>query len=71
LKSFARFGVGMGIESIPFSIMDDNEVDMDSIKGDQATPITEVWKLKPIESQEGRKRLADIFKHALDMGYLD
>lgn len=60
----------MGIESLPFSIMDDGIIDMDVIK-DDVINITEVWKLKPIENQEGRKRLADIFKHAMHMGYLD
>jgi thiamine kinase-like enzyme len=72
MKEFARFGVGMGIESVQFSIMDDSQVpDMDAIPEDRAVPITEVWVLKPIENQEGRKRLTDIFKHAMDMGYLD
>ncbi|KAG5668327.1 hypothetical protein PVAND_016271 [Polypedilum vanderplanki] len=72
LKSFARFGVGMGIESIPFSVMDDNETaDMEKIKGDEAVPITDIWILKKLENIEDQRRLADIFKHAVDRGYLD
>lgn len=72
MKSFARFGVGMGIESIPFSVMDDSETaDFDQIKGDEAVPITDIWTLKKLESEKDQKRLADIFKHASDRGYLD
>lgn len=71
LKSFFRFGVGMGIESIPFSMLDDNDTaDMDKI-GDTAVPITSVWILKKLKSEQDLHRLADIFKHASDRGYLD
>lgn len=62
----------MGIESIPFSLMDDNETaDFDKIKGDEAVPITDIWILKKLENEEDLNRLADIFKHATDRGYLD
>lgn len=62
----------MGIESIPFSLMDDNDTaDFDKIKGDEAVPITDIWILKKLENEEDLKRLADIFKHATDRGYLD
>lgn len=61
----------MGIESIPFSMMDDSATpDMDSM-GDEPVPITSIWKLEKIKDEEGRHRLADIFKHASDRGYLD
>lgn len=71
MKTSFRFGIGMGIESIPFIMMDDSETaDMDSI-GDEAVPITSVWKLKKLEKKEHLQRLADIFKHASDRGYLD
>lgn len=61
----------MGIESVPFSVMDDSETaDLDAISDDKPVPIESIWVLKPIENPEGRKRLADIFKHAVDMGYL-
>lgn len=62
----------MSIESIPFSVMDDAETaDLDSIVDDKPVPIETIWILKPIEKPEGRKRLADVFKHANDMGYID
>lgn len=71
LKSFFRFGVGMGIESIPFSMMDDSETaDMDSM-ADEAVPITNIWKLKKLTNEQDLHRLADIFKHASERGYLD
>lgn len=61
----------MGIESIPFSMLDDSETaDMDSM-GDTPVPITSIWKLKKLEAVEDLHRLADIFKHASDRGYLD
>lgn len=72
LHEFARFGCGMGIESVPFSLLDESEVaDLDQIKGDQAVPLDNVWILKNIKTQEGRRRLADIFKHAVSQGYLN
>lgn len=72
MKKFGRFGVGMGIESIPFSVMDDSETaDMNLIKGDEAIPITEIWKLRRMANDSEHRRLADIFKHATDRGYLD
>lgn len=71
LKKFARFGVGTAIEAIPVSIMDEEDTtDMDAIEGEHPLTLPEVWKLKPIKSQEGRKRLADVFKHAVSQGYL-
>ncbi|XP_058821969.1 uncharacterized protein LOC131683732 [Topomyia yanbarensis] len=72
LHEFARFGVGMGIESIPFSLLEEHEVaDLDQIQGDTAVPIENVWSLKNIKTEEGRRRLADMFKHAESCGYLD
>uniref|UniRef100_A0A182N5A7 CHK domain-containing protein n=1 Tax=Anopheles dirus TaxID=7168 RepID=A0A182N5A7_9DIPT len=72
LKQYARFGVGMGIESIPFSLLDESEVpDLDKITGDEAVPIEKIWILRPLKNQAGRLRLTDMFRHATDMGYLD
>lgn len=41
------------------------------MEGDQPIPITNVWTIGKIKDQAGRRRLADIFKHASDKGYLD
>lgn len=72
LKEYGRFGVGVAMESLPFSIMDDEDTpDLDAIEGDQAVPVTNFLKIRPIPSKEGRLRLADVFKHAIDQGYLD
>lgn len=71
MQQRACFGVAMGIESIPFSVMDDEETgDLDTIQGEEAVDVTTVWKLKPIKNKEGRLRLANMFKHAVEMGYI-
>lgn len=71
MKNRACFGVGMGIESIPFSVMDDEETgDLDTIQGDEAVDVTTVWILKPIKNKKDRQRLANMFKHAVKMGYI-
>uniref|UniRef100_A0A182M746 CHK kinase-like domain-containing protein n=1 Tax=Anopheles culicifacies TaxID=139723 RepID=A0A182M746_9DIPT len=72
LKQYARFGCGMGIESIPFSLLDESDVpDLDKITGEEAIAIETIWILRPIASQAGRLRLTDMFRHATDMGYLE
>uniref|UniRef100_A0AAG5CYM7 CHK kinase-like domain-containing protein n=1 Tax=Anopheles atroparvus TaxID=41427 RepID=A0AAG5CYM7_ANOAO len=72
LKQYARFGCGMGIESIPFSLLDESEVpDLDKITGDEAVPIEKIWIMRPLKTQAGRLRLIDMFRHAISMGYLD
>lgn len=71
MKSFAKFGVGTAMEAIPVSIMDEADTtDMDAIEGTVPLTLPEIWKLKPIATQEGRRRLADVFKHAVEQGYL-
>lgn len=72
MKRFFRFGVGMAIESIPFSVMDDDETsDLSLIEGDEAVPIMDVWHLKKLTKLEDLQRLADVFKDASDRGFLD
>jgi hypothetical protein len=44
---------------------------MDQIIGDEAVPISDIWTFKKLESEQDLHRLADIFKHASDRGYLD
>lgn len=71
MKSFAKFGVGMAMESLPLSIMPESDTtDLEAIEGDRPLTLPEVWKLKPIESKEGRRRLANVFKHAVEQQYL-
>ena len=72
LQTTFRFGAGMAIESVPFSLLEDHEApDMDVLQGEEAVPIQTIWVIKPITNKEGRKRLADVFKHATERGYLD
>lgn len=72
LKKYARFGVGMGMESIPFSVIDDADVaDLDQIEGSEALPLEHVFTIRPLKTKEGRLRLANAIKHGVDNGYLD
>lgn len=72
LKKYARFGVGMGMESIPFSVMEDSDVtDLDLIEGVEAVPLEQVFIIRPLKTKEARLRLANAIKHGVDKGYLD
>ncbi|XP_017872280.1 PREDICTED: uncharacterized protein LOC108619950 [Drosophila arizonae] len=69
LKQFGRFGVGMGIESLPMSLIEDDEVaDLEGIV--ENAVLTDVWNIKPFEQPAKRQRIAEIFKHAVDQGYI-
>ncbi|KAH8287027.1 hypothetical protein KR054_000748 [Drosophila jambulina] len=69
LKSFGRFGCGMGIESLPMTMMEDEEVaDLDGIQ--ENAILTDVWNITPFKEPAKQQRLADIFKHAIDQGYI-
>ncbi|XP_065362815.1 uncharacterized protein LOC135956300 [Calliphora vicina] len=69
LKQFARFGCGMGIESLPMSLIEDDEVaDLDDITDNSV--LTDVWNITPFKEPAKRQRIAEIFKHAIDQGYL-
>ncbi|XP_011181745.1 uncharacterized protein LOC105211807 [Zeugodacus cucurbitae] len=69
MRQFARFGCGMGIESLPMSLIEDDEIaDLDDMKEDAV--LTDVWDIKPFKEQRKRERIAQIFKHAIDQGYI-
>lgn len=69
MEQFARYGCGMGIESLPMSLLESDEVsDLDEI-GDQ-TKLDDVWNLKPFKEADKQQRIADIFKHAIDFNYI-
>uniref|UniRef100_A0A1B0FD05 CHK kinase-like domain-containing protein n=1 Tax=Glossina morsitans morsitans TaxID=37546 RepID=A0A1B0FD05_GLOMM len=69
IKDVGRFGCGMGIESLPMSMLEDDEVkDLDEITVD--TKLSDVWDIKPFKDARKRQRIADMFKHAVDLGYL-
>ncbi|KAH8275950.1 hypothetical protein KR018_001900 [Drosophila ironensis] len=69
LKNFGRFGCGMGIESLPMTMMEDDEVaELDAIQ--ENAILTDVWNITPFKDPKKQQRLADIFKHAIDQGYI-
>ena len=71
MRQFARFGVGTAMEAIPVSIMSESDTtDMDTIEGSHPLPLSEIWRLKPIEDNAGRRRLAEVVRHAVEQGYL-
>jgi len=48
LKDFGRFGCGMGIESLPMTMMEDEEVaDLDGIK--ENAILTDIWNITPFK----------------------
>lgn len=70
LKQFGRFGCGMGIESLPLSLIEDDEVaDLDAIT--EKSVLTDVWALVPFEQPAKQQRIAEVFKHAIDQGYIN
>ncbi|KAL9872723.1 uncharacterized protein ACN427_010863 isoform 2-T2 [Glossina fuscipes fuscipes] len=69
VKNMGRFGCGMGIESLPLSMIEDGEVkDLDEITADKT--LSDIWNIKPFKDARKRQRIADMFKHAVDLGYL-
>lgn len=70
LTDFGRFGCGMGIESLPMSMMEDEDVaDLDAItKSDPV--LTDVWKIYPFKEEAKRKRIAECLKHGIDCGFI-
>ncbi|EDW26488.1 GL13040 [Drosophila persimilis] len=69
LVQFGRFGCGMGIESLPMTMMEDEEVaDLDAIK--ENAILTDIWNITPFKEPAKQQRLADIFKHAIDQNYI-
>lgn len=71
LKAAAKFGAGMCLESLPFSLLENDEAaDLDSLTGTEAHPLTNIWKITPIPTQKGRLRIADCIRHAVENGYL-
>lgn len=69
MQQFARFGCGMGIESLPMSLLEYDEVsDLDEIG--EHTKLNDVWNIAPFKDAEKQQRIADIFKHAIDLNYI-
>ncbi|XP_034940345.1 uncharacterized protein [Chelonus insularis] len=64
-------GLNFSFESIIMATLGDDEVyDLDTIKGNDAIDISEAWPVKPLKSQEKRRRLADVIIHAMKCGFL-
>ena len=71
MLTYMQFGLGFSFESVPFSLMDESEAsDLDLIEGDEAVPIEKVWNVAPLKNKEGRLRVANNIKFAVDNSYL-
>lgn len=71
VQKYGKFGLGMGIESVPISMMtSDSVADLDSLPGDQEFPLETFWKIPLIDSKEGRLRVADLVKFSVEQGYI-
>ncbi|XP_043248872.1 uncharacterized protein LOC122395399 [Colletes gigas] len=66
------FGAIFAMEIIPLSLLDESDTfDLDAlISNDTKVDIADVWTLSNIESQDGRRRLANVFLHATQHGFL-
>lgn len=66
------FGAIFAMEMVPLSLLDESDTfDLDAIiKNDTTVDIADVWTLSNIKSQDGRLRLANIFVHAFENGFL-
>ena len=59
----------MGIESVPFSMLEDSEVaDMEAITGDEAVPISTIWILKKLTQAPAHTNLCIKKKKYLQHG---
>lgn len=71
IKENAVFAVGMSMEAIVMSLLNDNEVaDLDMIQGDEEVPLESVWILPKFQDSERRKRAAFLIKHSVDRGFI-
>ncbi|KAK4886830.1 hypothetical protein RN001_003101 [Aquatica leii] len=71
IKACALFGVGMSMEAIAMSLLEDDEVaDLEGIGGDEYIPLEKVWILNPLKTEKKRQRLAYMIKHAVDNGFM-
>lgn len=70
IKKYAIFGIGMSMEAIVMSLLDDEETaDLDTIEG-EFVPLETIWRVYPFKSEEKRQRIADMIKHAVDNNFL-
>lgn len=69
MQNFGRFGCGMGIESLPMSMLEEDEIaDLDEIK--ENAVLTDVWNIKPFKEAYKQERIANMLKHAIDQSYI-
>ena len=64
-------GVAFGMESICFSVLDEDDTfDLDIIQGDTAVNIADVWTLSNMKSKANRQRLANVIVEATERNFI-
>lgn len=70
-RKFGAHGFGFTLELVQLSLIDAEEVgDLDRFEGEEAVTLADITPFTEIKSQEGKKRLADILKLAVDEGII-
>jgi hypothetical protein len=71
VQKYGKYGLGMGIESVPISMVEsDNVDDLDAIEGNEEVPLHNYWKVGLIQHEMGLKRVADLVKFTVDQGFI-
>jgi hypothetical protein len=75
LKSFLekvqKYGLGMGIERVPISMVESDNVDnLVAIEGNEEVPLHDYWKDGLIQHEMGLKQVADLVKFTVDQGFI-
>jgi hypothetical protein len=71
LRTTMNCGVGIAIEAVIMSLLDEHEVgDLDAIQGDEAVSVETVWVFHPFKEQSKRERFAKMIKFVVDRNFI-
>ncbi|XP_065337296.1 uncharacterized protein LOC135937889 [Cloeon dipterum] len=71
IQTLGKYGLGMGIESVPLSMVESENVnDLDAIEGTEEVPLHNYWKVDFIQHEAGLRRVADLVKFTVDQRFI-
>ncbi|XP_020710180.1 uncharacterized protein LOC105689851 [Athalia rosae] len=71
IKEQSVHGINSALEAIPGAVLDPSEAyNLDFLQGDEPVDIGDIWYSESIKTKEGRRRIADVITHAVEMNYL-
>lgn len=72
MKANGMFAFNMTMEAIIMSLLDDHEVpDLDEMQGEEAVPLEIALSIVTLlKTKEKRLKVANIFKHMMDLNYV-